>query len=114
MTWLSSTASTSESSLSDLFTDGEREALSAELDRLAIAAQNKGRLDEDPIQFPHRFPAGPDREIAALFAACLAYGRADLIRRAMAEVLDRMGSTPALSANLDSTDAARARFSGFL
>ena len=36
-----------------------------------------GSLDSDPVQFPRRFRRADDREIAAFFAASLAYGGGD-------------------------------------
>ncbi len=68
----------------------------------------------DPIRFPHRFHPGPSRELVAIFAAFLSYGRADLIGRAMEEVLVRMGDDPARNAASDSIDDAQARFAGFV
>jgi len=86
--------------------------LKAELDAL-IAAHDAGeRRAADPIAFPHRWPAGPDREVVALFAGMLAYGRADLIARALGDVVPRMGPAPARAAAEDGADGARRRFEG--
>lgn len=86
--------------------------LKPELDALLAGYDHAGRREADPIAYAHRWPAGPDREVVALFAALLAYGRADLIARALADVTARMGSTPAASAASDDIAAAQARFDG--
>jgi uncharacterized protein (TIGR02757 family) len=71
-------------------------------------------VKSDPIVLPRRWPAGPDRELAALIAASLSYGRADLIARALREMVQRMGPTPAKSAMAETPTQARARFHGFV
>ncbi|MCB9552116.1 MAG: TIGR02757 family protein [Myxococcales bacterium] len=86
--------------------------LKATLDALIAGYDHQGRRAADPIAFPHRWPAGPDREVVALFAGLLAYGRADLIGRALAEVTARMGPAPAAAAAADDPAAARRRFDG--
>ncbi|MCA9540911.1 MAG: TIGR02757 family protein [Myxococcales bacterium] len=70
--------------------------------------------ERDPIAFAHRWPAGPDREVVSLFAAALAYGRASLIARALADATARMGRAPAAACVADDEAAARARFAGFV
>jgi len=86
--------------------------LRAELDALLAAQNDSSRRAADPIAFPHRWPAGPDREVVALFAALLAYGRADLIARALDDITTRMGPTPAKTAQSDDLSRARRRFDG--
>ncbi len=48
----------------------------------------------DPIEFLYRFKAIRDREIAALIASSLAYGRVAQILKSVSDVLDNMGSSP--------------------
>lgn len=86
--------------------------LRAELDALIASHDAAERRAADPIAFPHRWPAGPDREVVALFAGLMAYGRADLIARALEEITARMGPTPAAQAAADDLAAARRRFAG--
>lgn len=88
--------------------------LRAELDALIAAHDPAERRAADPIAFPHRWPAGPDREVVALYAGLLAYGRADLIARALEDVVPRMGPAPARAAASDDLAAARVRFEGFV
>ncbi len=64
------------------------EALDAGLDRAA-------RLAADPVELPRRYAAPQDQEIAALFAASLAYGRADVFKPVLERVLAAMGPSPA-------------------
>ncbi|MEE2786871.1 MAG: TIGR02757 family protein [Myxococcota bacterium] len=68
----------------------------------------------DPVRFVHRWPSGIDQEIVALYAALLAYGRADVLGRAIEEAVARMGAEPGLAITTDSTADAVHRFSGFV
>ncbi len=86
--------------------------LRAELDALIAAHDPAERRAADPIAFPHRWPAGPDREVVALFAGLMAYGRADLIARALDDIVPRMGPAPARAAAADDLAGARRRFEG--
>jgi uncharacterized protein (TIGR02757 family) len=88
--------------------------LRAELEGLLEQQDWDTRRGHDPIAFPHRYARAEDREIVAVFAACLAYGRADLIARGMEQVVARMGDHPARAAEADDEAAARARFDGFV
>jgi uncharacterized protein (TIGR02757 family) len=49
---------------------------------------------KDPVQFPHRYESGPDREIAAFLAAAIAWGRRDLILKSAEKMLSLMGPRP--------------------
>jgi uncharacterized protein (TIGR02757 family) len=64
------------------------EALDARLDRAA-------RVAADPVELPRRYPAADDAEVAGLFAASLAYGRADVFKPVLERVLAAMGASPA-------------------
>jgi uncharacterized protein (TIGR02757 family) len=88
--------------------------LRAELDDFLASYDFEARRGHDPIAFPHRFADPLDRELVAFFAACLAYGRADLIARALEGVLARVGPRPAEAAARDDAGAARRRFGGFV
>jgi uncharacterized protein (TIGR02757 family) len=63
------------------------ESLDARLDPSA-------RIDADPVELPRRYADPADQEIAALFAASLAYGRADVFKPVLRRVLDGMGRSP--------------------
>jgi len=63
-------------------------ALDAKLDRA-------GRLGVDPVELPRRHADPDDQEVAALVAVSLAYGRADVFKPLVEEMLSRMGPSPA-------------------
>ncbi len=52
-------------------------------------------VDNDPVGLVRPYGGQRDREVAGLFAACLAYGRVDLLRAAIADALDPLGPNPA-------------------
>ena len=89
-------------------------SLRAHLDALLADCDLDRHRAADPVAFVHRFQAPADQEVVALFAACLAYGRVDLIRRALVDAVGRMGPAPAAAARADDPAAARARFAGFV
>jgi uncharacterized protein (TIGR02757 family) len=64
------------------------DALDARLDRTA-------RIAADPVEFPRRYRAPDDIEVAGLVSAALAYGRADVFKPVLARVLGAMGPSPA-------------------
>jgi len=51
-------------------------------------------LPMDPLELVRRYGNPEDQEAAGFIAACLTLGRAELIRKAVAEVLYRMGRSP--------------------
>src|SRR5687767_10618938 len=55
------------------------------LERLYSEIDVPARLAADPVCYPHRYSAPQDREVAAIVAASLAYGRVAAFRT----VLDR-------------------------
>lgn len=57
-------------------------------------SRSRRHLDNDPLSFPHRFPEAQDREIAALLAASLAYGRVSIILGNLERVFSVMGKSP--------------------
>jgi uncharacterized protein (TIGR02757 family) len=63
------------------------------LDRLAREYSTEC-LPLDPLELVRRYENPEDREIAGFISACLALGRAELIRRAAGEALERMGPSP--------------------
>lgn len=71
-------------------------------------------LGTDPIQFPKRYQGQQAVEIVAIYAALLAYGRVNLIEKAMEEVTQRMGPDPIASILSDTPQQAEDRFSGFV
>jgi len=65
------------------------------LDRLYREFDWAARADQDAIRFPGRYPDPADREVVALLAACMAYGRVDLFGPWVDWALARMGDSPA-------------------
>lgn len=68
--------------------------LRAPLERLYREFDWAARIDRDAIQFPLRYGDPADREVVALLAACLAYGRVDLFAPWIDWALCRMGESP--------------------
>src|SRR5262249_35638855 len=69
--------------------------LKAPLERLYRDADWVERAEADAIRYALRYPDPADREIVALFASCMAYGRVDLFGPWVEWTLDRMGDAPA-------------------
>jgi uncharacterized protein (TIGR02757 family) len=72
---------------------GKRRALKRQLDKL-YKTFDRSFLQTDPLQFVHRYSSPGDREVVGLISSSLAYGRVDLIRRSIEEVLAVMGGKP--------------------
>jgi uncharacterized protein (TIGR02757 family) len=68
--------------------------LKAPLETLYREFDWASRTDADAIRYPLRYADPPDRELAALLASCLAYGRVDLFGPQVDWVLGRMGASP--------------------
>jgi uncharacterized protein (TIGR02757 family) len=83
------------------------------LDGLA-AGVDESFLSLDPLGIVRRYEAPEDREAAGWFAAMLAIGRADLIRKAVSEVLDAMGPSPARFLRRFEPARDGVRFKGFV
>ncbi len=69
--------------------------LLAPLEQLYRDVDWVARADRDAIRFPLRYEDPADREVVALFAACMAYGRVDLFSPWVEWALERMGNSPA-------------------
>lgn len=62
----------------------------------------------DPVQFPHRYAAKADREVAALLAGLLAFGKVEVVLRNLRDLFGRLGPRPAATIRaLDARSAAR-------
>jgi uncharacterized protein (TIGR02757 family) len=83
------------------------------LDNLYETIQ-KDSLDLDPLEWVNAFNDPKDREIAGFFAAVLAVGRADLIRRAVSDVFERMGNAPYRFIMEGDVNCFRGAFEGFV
>jgi uncharacterized protein (TIGR02757 family) len=60
-------------------------------------------MHPDPVEVVHRYASQPDREVVALLAASLAYGRARQILASLDDLLERLSPSP--SAWLDAAGA---------
>jgi uncharacterized protein (TIGR02757 family) len=68
--------------------------LGALLDALDASLDRRARIAADPVELPRRYCDPDDQEVAALFAAALAYGRADVFKPVLRRILDAMGPSP--------------------
>jgi uncharacterized protein (TIGR02757 family) len=84
------------------------------LDRLERTSPPRRRLPLDPVSLPHRYRDPRDVEVAALLAASLAYGRADLFLPRVTRLLQAMGRSPAGFVRGLDPSGARALLSGFV
>ncbi len=64
------------------------------LDRKVDEYNQRGFIENDPICIPHQFTDKQDREIAAFFAAVLAWGQRKTIINKCTELLSRMDGKP--------------------
>lgn len=65
------------------------------LDKALRECRPEQRLQQDPVGLVHPYDRASDREVAALFASCLAYGRVDVLRGAIRRALEPLGAHPA-------------------
>jgi uncharacterized protein (TIGR02757 family) len=70
-------------------------ALRPLLDALDAGLDRRARVAADPVELPRRYADPLDQEVAALVAACLAYGRADVFKPLLVRILETMGPSPA-------------------
>src|SRR5215831_14689243 len=72
----------------------ERSGLKEPLERLYREFDWEARAARDAIRYPLRYTDPGDREVVALLASCLAYGRVDLFGSRVDWILARMGPSP--------------------
>lgn len=70
------------------------EKLASRLEELYGRYNRRDLVTPDPLQFLYDYDTAEDREIAALFASSLAYGRVAMILRSVERVLAPMGRSP--------------------
>ena len=68
--------------------------LKKKLDKLYLEINRPEFIQNDPVQFPHRYSSAPDREIVAFLAATIAWGRRDLILKSAERMFALMGESP--------------------
>ena len=64
------------------------------LDKLYDKYNHNDLIKPDPLQFVYQYDNPPDREIVALLAADLAYGRVEQIQKSLTNLFERMGESP--------------------
>lgn len=69
-------------------------SLKQTLDRFYREYDFRERILHDPIEFPRRYKDREDIEVAGFIASCLAYGRVELFKPAVAKILSVMGNRP--------------------
>jgi uncharacterized protein (TIGR02757 family) len=89
------------------------EALRPAIDRFQRRFDAGARLGFDPVELPRRYPDPGDAEVAGLLAASLAYGRADLFKPRLEEVLAAMGPAPSRFAESFARSPDARAFDGF-
>lgn len=96
-----------------LATVSPEERLRSHLETLH-ARYDRAWLSPDPLEFLHRYDDPRDVEVFGFYAAGLAYGRVELIRRALDELARRLGPHPARFVRDFSPRRDAARFRGFV
>jgi uncharacterized protein (TIGR02757 family) len=69
------------------------------LDRVRARDDLRARRANDPVDFVHQYRRRDDRELVALAAANLAFGNVKAIRMKVADLLERIGPSPADAAD---------------
>lgn len=87
--------------------------LSVELERLYRIYAKRRYVHPDPLELVLRYERIEDREIAALVASALAYGRVCGILRSAGEVLETFGGSPCKYIRKGSVSKFRRDFAGF-
>ncbi|MHC4309708.1 MAG: TIGR02757 family protein [Planctomycetota bacterium] len=72
----------------------KRTAIKSVLDKLYNKYNHRDLIKPDPLQFVYRYNNPSDREIVALLAADLAYGRVEQIQKSLTNLFERMGESP--------------------
>lgn len=93
--------------------ESKEERLGEVLDSLYQKYNRRRYVRPDPLQFLYAYPDLRDREIAALVASSLAYGRVARILKSVAVVLDVLGPSPYDYLVGGSFETMRSAFSGF-
>jgi hypothetical protein len=83
----------------DLCSVGEQARSAARPDRETDSGETSRApallsISSDPVFFSHRYADPQDQEIAAVVAALFAYGRVEVMARAIGAILDRLGERP--------------------
>jgi len=91
----------------------DSQKLKKNLDRL-YETYDRSFLSSDPLWFVHEFTGDGDREVVALIASSLAYGRVETIKKAVSAVLSEMGGEPSGFTMAFDPKRRKRAFSGFV
>ena len=75
--------------------DEQRELLKVTLEVLLEQLDASERRANDPVELVWRYEEKADRELAALCASCVAYGRVALVKDAGERIMEPLGLNPA-------------------
>ena len=87
--------------------------LREKLDTVYQKYNKRKYVDPDPLLFLYDYQKVQDREVAGLVAACLAYGRVEMIMKTVGQVLEKMGPSPFEYVCETRDEAIEKRFTGF-
>ena len=90
-----------------------RRKIAQYLETLYCGYNRREYVSPDPLQFLYGYGRTEDREIAALIASSLAYGRVTMILRGVRTLLDAMGGSPRAFVEEGSPKEWRERFRSF-
>jgi len=97
-----------------MLTAARAKALVAPLNALLATWDSRARIGFDPVELPHRYARPEDIEVSALLCTSLAYGRVDLFKPKLEQLLAAMGESPAdFAAGFDPARHRRV-FEGFV
>jgi uncharacterized protein (TIGR02757 family) len=83
------------------------------LDRLYARYTRRAHVGPDPVGVLYEYEDARDREVVALLASALAYGRAAQITRSVRACLERLGPAPGRAVRDASVEELARRFRGF-
>jgi uncharacterized protein (TIGR02757 family) len=72
----------------------DRLLLKESLDKFYKSYNLTNRINNDPIEFPHRYKKPEDIEVVGLIASALAYGKVTLFKPVLERIFKRMGEGP--------------------
>jgi uncharacterized protein (TIGR02757 family) len=93
--------------------DDNQNTIKEKLDSLFRKYHRRDLVHPDPLVFLYDYKDFKDREVVALIASSLAYGRVSQIMKSVSVVLDEMGSSPYLFVMHTSSKEMRATFKNF-
>lgn len=76
------------------FGEGKITIIASKLEELTLKYETADFIKDDPIQFPHRFSAPEDVEIAAFIASLFAYGNRKIFIKKLEELFNIMQNKP--------------------